>query len=71
MVRTELTQSLIRRLTRGDYEVDAQAVAEAILDRTSGNAELPFASGVLVATERGRLSAGRDQHDSSTGADLA
>jgi hypothetical protein len=65
MVRTALTQSLMRRLTRGEYEVDAHAVAEAILARMSGGADLPFASGVLVAAERGRLPARTDQDGSS------
>ena len=61
MVRTALTQSLLRRLTQGEYEVDEHAVAEAIIDRTSGRAELPFASGVLVAPEHSRFTSGTDQ----------
>ena len=57
MVRTAMTQSLMRRLTQGEYEVDEHAVAEAIIARTSGRADLPFASGVLVAAQRGRFPA--------------
>jgi hypothetical protein len=67
MLRTTLTQSLMHKLTRGEYEVDEHEVAEAILARTGGRPELPFASAVLVAAQRGRLSVRRGQDGSSTG----
>ena len=71
MVRTALTQSLMHRLTRGEYDVDEHAVAEAIIARTSGHADLPFASGVLVAAKRGRLPSGSDQDGSAAWPGLA
>jgi hypothetical protein len=71
MVRTALTQSLMHRVKRGEYDVDAHAVAEAIIARTSGRADLPFASGVLVAAERGRLPSRSDQDGSAAWPGLA
>ena len=66
MVRTALNQRLMHTLTTGEYEVDEHAVAEAIIDRTSDRADPPFASGVLVAAERGWLPSGAYQDGSST-----
>lgn len=43
---------LLRRLSRGEYEVDAHAVAEAILRRRTGGLEAPSRqSEVLEAAE--------------------
>jgi hypothetical protein len=50
---------LASKLARGQYVVDAHAVAQAILDCVDDGPGLPFASGVLVAAER--------RHGSSTG----
>jgi len=58
MVRSALNRGLLRQLARGEYEVDAHGVAEAILDRVDSPAPLPFASGVLVAAKRRGLSLG-------------
>jgi hypothetical protein len=53
MVRTSLNPFLLHQLSRGEYEVDAWAVAEAMLTRPprarSAGGE---GSGVLVALER-------------------
>jgi hypothetical protein len=72
MVRRALSQSLLHTLDKGEYVVDAQAVAEAILACTEGPAELPFASGVLVAAERrGILATGVDHRRPAAGGSLA
>ena len=58
MVGGILDKRLLRRLARGEYVVDADAVAEAILDRVASPATLPFVSGVLVTAKRRGLSLG-------------
>ena len=71
MVGGTLDKRLVRRLARGEYVVDADAVAEAILERVDDRAALPFASGVLVAAKRRGLSFGVKQQRAAAGHDLA
>lgn len=61
MAATRIRAVLLRRLSRGEYVVDARAVAEAML-----------ASGVFVALEAADLMPGRVDHDEPlAGTDLA
>jgi hypothetical protein len=61
MAATRIRAVLLRRVRRGEYVVDAGAVAEAML-----------ASGVFVALEAANPFSGRVDHDESLpGADLA
>ena len=61
MAATRIRAVLLRRLRRGEYVVDAGAVAEAML-----------ASGVFVALEAGDLMPGGVDHDEPLpGTDLA
>lgn len=53
------------RIERGDYDVDPQAVAQAIIDRIAGP------SGVLEPAELDRLLVGAEQDDSASGSDAA
>ena len=71
MVGGTLDKRLLRRLARGEYVVDADAVAGAILEIVDDSAVLPFASGVLVAAKRHGLFFGVKQHRAAAGYDLA
>ena len=69
MVRTGISQSLLRRVTSGEYVVDEHAVAEAMLTRLGGRRG---GSSMLVSREPvDRRSAGSDEDGSASGGDLA
>ena len=53
------------RIARGDYHVDAHAVAQAIIDRVAGP------SGVFVPAQLDRLFVLAEEDDSSPGGDAA
>ena len=53
------------RIARGDYDVDPQAVAQAIIDRIASP------SGVFVPAELDRLVALADQDEPPSGQDAA
>ena len=65
MVRMGISQSLLRRVTSGDYIVDEHAVAEAMLARLGG-------SSMFVSRETlDRGSAGSREDGAAPGGDLA
>jgi hypothetical protein len=53
------------RIERGDYDVDPQAVAQAIINRIAGP------SGVLVPAELDRLLVATEHDESGSGPDAA
>ena len=65
MVRTGISQSLLSRVTRGEYVVDEHAVAEAMLARIGGRRG---GSSMLVSREPlDRRSAGSQEDGPASG----
>jgi hypothetical protein len=52
---------LVRRITGGEYEIDPQAVAEAMLRRRARLDQLRQLSRMLVTGQRNGSAAGREQ----------
>jgi hypothetical protein len=52
---------LVRRITGGEYEIDPQAVAEAMLSRRARLDQLRELSRMLVARQRNGSAPGREQ----------
>jgi hypothetical protein len=78
MVSRTIDAALVTRVRRGEYEVDAHAVAEAMIrcwkaPDGSGSAEgAPVRSFVLVASQaRDEPAAGADEGEPGAGGDLA
>jgi hypothetical protein len=65
MMNTTIDERLVDRVRRGDYEVDAHAVAEAMIRRWSG------ASVVLIAGQAlDEPAVGSDERESDPGPDI-
>jgi hypothetical protein len=63
-MESRIDPELMRRVTSGDYVVDPQAVAAAIMRRGADRAEARRLSRVLVAGERDGFPAAADQPQS-------
>jgi hypothetical protein len=68
VMRTGIDPALVDRVRRGEYEVDARAVAEAMIDRLCGGGP----SLVLVAAQPlDRAAVGADEDEPAAGDDFA
>jgi hypothetical protein len=72
VVSRTIDAALVERVRRGQYEVDAHAVAEAMIRRWNVPEPAPARSLVLVADEPlDDPAVGPDEGESETGRDLA
>jgi hypothetical protein len=72
VVNRTIDADLVERVRRGQYEVDAHAVAEAVIRRWNPPGPAPARSLVLVADQTlDDLAVGADEGESEAGRDLA